>query len=210
MDYIKIYNSIVNTRKITPYIGYTEKHHIIPRCLGGKDSEDNLVKLSAREHYICHLLLTKMFNHPGLLNAAVLMGAQTGATSRTYANLRIKFAEAQSIAQSGENNSQYGTKWIYSLELKQSKKIKITDPIPEGYLLGRVIDFDKLIKPKLREISKQKNIALYTELYRIYNELGWEQFILQTGYNKSKPNFVQMCSRHVEDYTPQNGKRRGK
>jgi hypothetical protein len=39
---------------------YTEKHHIIPRCLGGSDDKSNLVKLTAREHFVCHLLLTKM------------------------------------------------------------------------------------------------------------------------------------------------------
>lgn len=38
---------------------YLEKHHIIPRSLGGLDNEDNLIYLTAREHYICHLLLPK-------------------------------------------------------------------------------------------------------------------------------------------------------
>ena len=33
-----------------------EKHHIVPKCMGGKD----VVKLTLREHYICHLLLPKM------------------------------------------------------------------------------------------------------------------------------------------------------
>jgi len=39
---------------------YTEKHHIIPKCMGGADTSDNLVKLTAKEHYIAHLLLTRM------------------------------------------------------------------------------------------------------------------------------------------------------
>jgi hypothetical protein len=39
---------------------YTEKHHIIPKCLGGSNEKSNLVKLTAREHFVCHLLLTKM------------------------------------------------------------------------------------------------------------------------------------------------------
>jgi hypothetical protein len=39
---------------------YTEKHHIVPRCLGGNDTPDNLVRLTAREHFVCHVLLTKM------------------------------------------------------------------------------------------------------------------------------------------------------
>jgi len=36
--------------------GYVEQHHIIPRSMGGKDT----VSLSARQHFICHWLLTKM------------------------------------------------------------------------------------------------------------------------------------------------------
>jgi hypothetical protein len=43
-----------------PTGSYIEKHHIIPRCLGGNDSLENLAKLTAREHFIAHWLLTKM------------------------------------------------------------------------------------------------------------------------------------------------------
>jgi hypothetical protein len=40
--------------------GYFERHHIIPKSLGGNDENQNLVLLTAREHFICHLLLTRM------------------------------------------------------------------------------------------------------------------------------------------------------
>lgn len=39
---------------------YTEKHHIIPRSMGGSNAKDNLVRLTAKEHIIVHLLLIKM------------------------------------------------------------------------------------------------------------------------------------------------------
>ena len=39
---------------------YTEKHHIIPKSIGGTNPKDNLVRLTAREHFVCHWLLTKM------------------------------------------------------------------------------------------------------------------------------------------------------
>lgn len=55
------YYSIIQraqSRTIHPKV--VEKHHIIPKSLGGGNGLDNLVKLSPREHYICHLLLTKM------------------------------------------------------------------------------------------------------------------------------------------------------
>jgi hypothetical protein len=39
---------------------YYEKHHIIPKSLGGSNKKPNLVLLTAREHFLCHWLLTKM------------------------------------------------------------------------------------------------------------------------------------------------------
>lgn len=58
--YTKWYYSIINNAKTRNIIIYSEKHHIIPRSLGGDNSTENIVKLTAREHFICHLLLTKM------------------------------------------------------------------------------------------------------------------------------------------------------
>lgn len=61
MNYRKIYDNIIENRLKTPFDGYTEKHHIIPKSIGGSDLKENLVCLSAREHFVCHYLLTKMF-----------------------------------------------------------------------------------------------------------------------------------------------------
>jgi hypothetical protein len=58
--YTTWYNSLINKAKDRTITGYTEKHHIIPSSLGGTNDNDNIVKLTAREHFICHLLLTKM------------------------------------------------------------------------------------------------------------------------------------------------------
>ena len=54
------YYNIIDRAKSRVTIGYTEKHHIVPKGLGGTDDSSNLVKLTAREHFICHWLLTKM------------------------------------------------------------------------------------------------------------------------------------------------------
>ena len=61
--YSKWYNSIIDNaqkRNWNKVDFYVEKHHIVPRCLGGTDDKNNLVTLTAREHFICHLLLTKI------------------------------------------------------------------------------------------------------------------------------------------------------
>lgn len=54
------YNIISNANKRERTDAYTENHHIVPKSLGGDNSLENLVRLTAREHFLCHYLLTKM------------------------------------------------------------------------------------------------------------------------------------------------------
>jgi hypothetical protein len=42
--------------QIRPKQGH-ELHHILPKCMGGNNNKTNLVRLTLREHYVCHLLL---------------------------------------------------------------------------------------------------------------------------------------------------------
>lgn len=58
--HLQIYFGIIsNAKSRSKLTVYCERHHIIPRSLGGDDSLDNLVYLTGREHFICHRLLTK-------------------------------------------------------------------------------------------------------------------------------------------------------
>jgi hypothetical protein len=59
--YTKWYYSIVAKAavRVNPE-GYYEKHHIVPKSLGGTNDDFNLVNLTPKEHFICHRLLVKM------------------------------------------------------------------------------------------------------------------------------------------------------
>jgi len=61
MEYLKIYNKIIERAKIRKVIGYVEKHHILPKCIGGTNKKDNIVSLTPKEHYICHRLLCEIY-----------------------------------------------------------------------------------------------------------------------------------------------------
>lgn len=63
MNYQKLHDSIIirAQSRTLPSDIYIEKHHIIPKSMGGSNSKDNLVKLTAREHYIIHWLLYKIY-----------------------------------------------------------------------------------------------------------------------------------------------------
>lgn len=83
----KYYKIIENSIKRTPstmsrrtakkILGYVERHHIIPKSLGGSDNKDNLVWLTAEEHLNAHLLLPYMVkdesNKRKMFSAAVRM-----------------------------------------------------------------------------------------------------------------------------------------
>jgi len=58
--YTHWYYAIIHNAQNRTTSDYTERHHIVPKSLGGINSKSNLVKLTAREHFVCHLLLTKM------------------------------------------------------------------------------------------------------------------------------------------------------
>lgn len=58
--YTRIYESIIARARSRANNNYVERHHIILKSLGGNNSKENLVELTAREHFICHKLLVKM------------------------------------------------------------------------------------------------------------------------------------------------------
>lgn len=72
--------------------GYSEKHHIVPKSLGGDDNQSNLVILTPREHFIAHLLLAKIYKG-GMVRAAYLMSGKKQYTSKTYDSLRKQYSE---------------------------------------------------------------------------------------------------------------------
>ena len=60
MTYDKFIQNILNTRgRFACSDGYHERHHIIPKCMNGSNSKDNLIDLYAREHFIAHKLLAE-------------------------------------------------------------------------------------------------------------------------------------------------------
>ena len=118
--YKKWYSILTENAKNRLISGYSEKHHIIPKSLGGTDNDDNIVKLTAREHFICHWLLIKIYptgdEHWKMLNALRIMRAEninqdrytTAITSRVYAKLKENYSKIQSKKVVGENNPMFG------------------------------------------------------------------------------------------------------
>jgi len=95
------YNIITSGQQRTELTGYSERHHIIPKSLGGDNLKSNIVRLTAREHFLCHWLLTKMVYKEQqikmdrafwrmLINGADFQ-KRYKPNSRTYESLRKKY-----------------------------------------------------------------------------------------------------------------------
>jgi hypothetical protein len=106
MDYHKIYSLIINRARNRNLKGYKERHHIIPKCLGGTNKKDNIVNLTAREHFFCHQLLCEIYPENKKLVFALWSMANQKAplqkrtfkvSSKLYERLKIKAAKLISI-----------------------------------------------------------------------------------------------------------------
>ena len=106
---------------------YYEVHHILPKSLGGTNELDNLAMLTAREHFICHWLLIKMYPKGSAERYKMLIAlwrmrsesqSQSGQryiNARTYELLRMEYIQVMRVIvsrrQSGTGNSLYGKHW---------------------------------------------------------------------------------------------------
>jgi hypothetical protein len=133
--YTKTYFKLIHNSLNRPLpIDYFEMHHIVPKSLGGNDDKSNLVALTAREHFIAHILLTKMLIGPSkykMVRALVRM-AKTGGTSATYALAR-KIISANS---KGNNNPAYGRRWWHDPISHQTAYLLPSQTAPEHYVIG--------------------------------------------------------------------------
>jgi len=121
VNYQIIYDNIIKKakRELRTKGGntYYEKHHIKPKCLGGDDTDDNLVLLTAREHFICHRLLYKL-NPDNLKIISAFWGMcnqrkqerkkDYTPSSRAYQEAREAFSKAQREAKLGIKNPMFG------------------------------------------------------------------------------------------------------
>jgi hypothetical protein len=126
MNYKLIYDQLVKRGQQRPKLkGYTENHHIIPRCVGGSDDAQNLVSLSAREHFIAHRLLVKIYPKQGGLWTALMMmyGFKSKynnvLTSKQYQTVREKWIEYKKVDRSLRNCKTCNIDFTVKTTLKQ-------------------------------------------------------------------------------------------
>lgn len=126
-----------------------------------------------------------------------------------------KISVALSKISKGEDNSQYGTKWIHNNSLRENKKIDKDCLLEEGWEDGRVLDWSFLDKTcsvcgcnlgltkqskktkcescKKKELDKniKEEYNFYYPMYEDYKKYGWQYVKDKYEYPHSHPNFIQ-------------------
>ena len=101
MNYLKIYKDLTARGQKDRGLEYSERHHIIPKCMGGTDDASNISILTPEEHFVAHLLLVKIYpSNDKLVFAANMMSVASPKSQRRLNNkrhgwLRRLNAEAQ-------------------------------------------------------------------------------------------------------------------
>lgn len=183
MDHNKIYDKIISkaileNREKNNQI-YYENHHILPKSLGGSDDTNNLVLLTAREHFICHWLLWKMYSgvekakmghalglmrfhssNKRILNSRsyeISRKAHAEATSFFHKNRKLSEAELHRRKFNNPNSKPVTINGVtYKSKKDAIKNLKTTKRKLYDYLNGK-ISYEKMIsneRPKHTEETK--------------------------------------------------------
>lgn len=139
--YEEFIQNILNTRgRFSCDEQYYERHHIIPKSIGGTDDEENLIDLYAKEHFEAHrLLASENPDNDKLVYAWTCMAfvenngqKRYRITAAEYEEAKIALSRIQSVNMVGVNNPFYGKKHTQDTREKLRKANKMRGYVGEN------------------------------------------------------------------------------
>jgi hypothetical protein len=182
MNYKKHYEKLISSRKLLIRNkkdgNYYEKHHILPKSLGGANDKNNLVLLTGKEHFIAHLLLSRMYEgvakrkmYYALWNlcSSAQKGKRFKISAKTYEEMRVIYSTVLSERTKGKKLSKEHKQKI-SKSHKGKKKTRE--------------HINKIIATK-----KEKGIFKHSEEYKKnMSEIMKKYYMEHTHHSKGKPS----------------------
>lgn len=191
MDYKKHYDMLIAKGKNRVLNGYKERHHIVPRCMGGTDDIENKVDLTPEEHYLAHLLLVKIY--PGNIKLVISAMYLTSSNkniprnNKTYGWLKRKWSNyMKGPSNPGKNQPTGKDHWKYGIPFDKtcftSEVLELIAASKRGdknpnygikpWNHGRATNYTKSIWAKADEIKiiwENNNKPSYAKLYSLIN-----------------------------------------
>jgi hypothetical protein len=105
MDHKTVYDRLISRARGRTPDGYSERHHVVPKCVGGTNKADNIVRLTPEEHFVAHQLLVHMYPEtPKLIFALRALCMNTGSRrpgNKVVGWMRRRMAEVVGQMKSG-------------------------------------------------------------------------------------------------------------
>lgn len=191
--------------------------------MGGTDDENNLVNLTAREHYIAHLLLVKVTEqngdetaHSKMLYAFNCMkwGRCDGErsfkfNSRLYQKVKKHYSELRRAMMKTSHNPSFGKKWVMNRQLQKCKCVDSSYVLEDGWEYGRcffnpdVLKKRELAKQKIKERQEQR-IQKWREMYLFFVKHNNDFNLMAKTFNYvyTRNNFMNACKKFLPEYIP--------
>ena len=204
MNYKKIYFQIIRNRRNNPLSEeeYGEVHHIIPRSFSGLDTPENLIRLSAREHFIVHFLLYKMYKYRSQVlfpyskrekarykKMTFAFSMMINSKSKSYTKLdkninnRLYEELRKSVSEMKTVYSYEYTKLLFDFYIKNNITQKTIDIFNEQFNTSFTIG-------KLRQLFYRNNLKISDHR---------DRYILKRKYNYDKNKVQEMFDFYIKN-----------
>ena len=148
--YVNRYERFIDSLKKQNVEGYSEVHHIVPRSMGGTNDTDNLIRLTARQHFIAHWMLWKAYGgkmtmafHAMVYRYNKKIKRHTKINSRTHLKLVEQHSQFLSLLNTN-NKYALGTKWTEESKQKM-REIRAKQTIPKESYEKSSMSMSKLV-----------------------------------------------------------------
>lgn len=130
--YMRIYKALIEKAQIRATVdGYKERHHIVPKSLGGSDDKSNLAELTAREHFVAHCLLARIHGGTQWFSVLQFKGANKAYfNSRLYETARLTISNMQKGCTPWNKGSSGG---VWSEARREAQKQVVYSKLSEAH-----------------------------------------------------------------------------
>lgn len=197
------YAIVVNAQKRTiQNNAYYEKHHILPKCIFPEHKKEkwNLVSLTAREHFICHLLLTKMTkdkNRYKMLQAAISFNQwitkkqnrQIDINSRTFE--KLKKDRSDSLKEMWQTDETYRNAALAGFRKKNLDPEYLKIRSQERKILWTKLEYINKMKNRPKTFKKVEILGKqYNSLIEAGNDLGITSNLVSKRCSSQQLKFI--------------------
>jgi hypothetical protein len=210
MNYKRIYDRFIADRltKQPNKPTYYERHHILPKCLGGADEEENMIRLSPEDHFFAHLLLAKI--HGGklwhaLVAMTILIDGRKGSNGflkrsrKVFHKARIEAGKVHSTIMKGrfigDKHPMYGKPCSELAKQKTRERHAVGNhPMASQEARDKV---SKALKGRVYSPETIKRMSDARKLVKISDETRKKMSLAHTGKKLSPESIAKTRAFHL-------------